>query len=97
MSWYSGKLEAAAVTSAWAYRAAVSVANSAPAATVAIQFTIPKDWDHFWDNVLATGADIRVDVDFHGQSAFTGSNSMVMWVSPRRCTIPASVILVLVR
>ncbi len=59
MSWYSGKLETPAVTDDWLFRVAVTIPNAAALATVDVEFAVPKDWDHFWDNVKAAGADIR--------------------------------------
>jgi hypothetical protein len=42
------------------YRAAVTVDNSAGSATGDIQFTVPDDWDHFWDTIQTDGDDIRL-------------------------------------
>lgn len=67
MSWYStGNL----------FRASVSINNSGGSAgTKDWALTIPEDWDHFWDNVLANGFDVvltsengRTKLNFERQS-----------------------------
>lgn len=44
----------------WLHRACVSVVHTSGLATTDITITIPPNWDHFWDNTLATGFDIRL-------------------------------------
>jgi len=52
VSWYD---------KSWSRRAAVTVDNTGAAATVDVEFTVPTDWDDFWDNVIAAnGNDIRM-------------------------------------
>jgi len=46
--------------SAWTYRQAIVVDNTSGSATIDVTATIPSDFDPFWDNVLASGFDIRI-------------------------------------
>ncbi len=75
MSWYDDNYQR---------RAAISVPNSAGAASADIDITIPPDWDEFWDVIDAAGAQLRItaadgrtlvtyDVDKPGGGAFSST------------------------
>lgn len=51
MSWYN---------SAWQFRRAITIDNSAAAAAPDVSFDLPTDDDHFWANVQSDGDDVRV-------------------------------------
>ena len=44
----------------WGKRVAITVDVASAAGTYDAQGAIPKDWDEFWDNVDATGDEVRV-------------------------------------
>jgi len=77
MSWLDG----------WEKRASVTVDNSGgTTATIDIQFTIPADWDEFWETVLSSGADLRLaaadGVTLIGSVEFNSFSS-----TSRTCTV----------
>jgi len=53
-------LDVANPTHRWAYREAIVIDCTAGGGTIDATCTVPKDWDLFWLNVKAAGADIRV-------------------------------------
>lgn len=62
MSWYKGlgASDGGALGRSWKYRASISVYYSGVTGTKDVTITVPVDWDFFWENVTATGNDIRV-------------------------------------
>ncbi len=49
---------------AWARRRPIAIDNTTGSSTIDAEFTIPEDWDDFWDHVQSDGDDIRlVDAD----------------------------------
>mgnify|MGYP001607787233 CR=1 FL=1 len=53
-------LDAANPTHRWAYREAITIDCTGGGGTIDASIVVPKDWDLFWLNVKAAGADIRV-------------------------------------
>ena len=51
MSWYDAN---------WKRRAAILIDNHGGASTIDVDAVMPSDWPSFWDNVQASGDDIRV-------------------------------------
>lgn len=42
------------------YRAPITVDNATGAASADVTFTVPDDWDHFWDAIQSDGDDVRI-------------------------------------
>jgi hypothetical protein len=56
----SSYFDVANPTQRWAYREAIVIDCTAGGGTIDATCLLPKDWDLFWNNVKAAGADIRV-------------------------------------
>lgn len=57
-SWYESPQTE---TGTWAYRVALSIDPAAAGgAAVDVSIAVPKDWDHFWDNIQSGALDVRV-------------------------------------
>jgi len=66
MSWYSET----AGTINFSHRWPVAVNNLSGTSPINISIALPPDWDDFWDNVLASGADVRA-IDADGETLLT--------------------------
>jgi hypothetical protein len=80
MAWYGA-------SGVWTRRAAITVVNSGPAASVDVNITIPPDWDDFWSQIDSSGNELRVvsydsrtlltyDVDDGSGGAFDKTNRL---------------------